>query len=115
MECYYVSREDSLCIAFFEDGIYNYNESKKLCEDNRGHLAVLDTLHKNKWVARMIESNTSKSSKFMEMWCRCWWWWLMVVMIIVVMVVMITVAMEVVGDEYDGCGGSCADGEWINE
>ena len=65
-KCYYVSREDSLCIAFFEDSTYNYAGSKHQCERNNGHLAILDTKRKNQWVARFIQSNTSKSSRIMK-------------------------------------------------
>ena len=65
-KCYYMSREEGLCIAFFEDGgTYSSGESRKLCKDNDGHLVILDTKKKTQWVARMIASNTGKSSRVM--------------------------------------------------
>ena len=84
-KCYYKSREYGLCLAFFEGTsrkTYNFTASKQLCEDNHGRLSILDTKNKSLWVARFIQTNTSKSWRIMKI-----VWMSMMVIVVVTMMI----------------------------
>ena len=112
-KCYYKSREDGLCLAFFEGTSrksYNYTASKQLCEDNHGRLSILDTKNKSLWVARFIQTNTSKSWSITKIVRMSMMVIVMVTTMIDLMVVVVALFLLVVCGGGNDDGGGSADG-----